>query len=88
MKKSLLLSTALVAVFAATQTNADIYIWNEDQGTVNISDKISRETGEDTIVWVPGKISVGANSVFSGNKAETMKPPTTAALSATTAVPF
>ena len=70
MKKSLLLSTALVAVFAATQTNADIYIWNEDQGTVNISDKISRETGEDTIVWVPGKISVGANSVFSGNKAE------------------
>lgn len=70
MKKSLLLSTALVAVFAATQTNADIYIWNEDQGTVNISDKISRDTGEDTIVWVPGKISVGANSVFSGNKAE------------------
>lgn len=70
MKKSLLLSTALVAVFAATQANADIYIWNEDQGTVNISDKISRETGEDTIVWVPGKISVGANSVFSGNKAE------------------
>lgn len=70
MKKSLLLSTALVAVFAATQANADIYTWNEDQGTVNISDKISRETGSDTIVWVPGKISVGANSVFSGNKAE------------------
>lgn len=70
MKKSLLLSTALVAVFAATQANADIYTWNEDQGTVNISDKISRDTGEDTIVWVPGKISVGANSVFSGNKAE------------------
>ena len=70
MKKSLLLSTALVAVFAATQANADIYTWNEDQGTVNISDKISRESGSDTIVWVPGKISVGANSVFSGNKAE------------------
>ena len=70
MRKSLLLSTALVAVFAATQANADIYTWNEDQGTVNISDKISRETGSDTIVWVPGKISVGANSVFSGNKAE------------------
>lgn len=70
MKKSLLLSTALVAVFAATQANADIYTWNEDQGTVNISDKISRGSGEDTIVWVPGKISVGANSVFSGNKAE------------------
>ena len=70
MKKSLLLSTALVAVFAATQANADIYTWNEDQGTVNISDKISRENGSDTIVWVPGKISVGANSVFSGNKAE------------------
>ena len=70
MKKSLLLSTALVAVFAATQANADIYTWNEDQGTVNISEKISRETGSDTIVWVPGKISVGADSVFSGNKAE------------------
>ena len=70
MKKSLLLSTALVAVFAATQANADIYTWNEDQGTVNISDKISRGSGSDTIVWVPGKISVGANSVFSGNKAE------------------
>ena len=70
MKKSLLLSTALVAVFAATQANADIYTWNEDQGTVNISNKISRGSGEDTIVWVPGKISVGANSVFSGNKAE------------------
>ncbi len=69
MRKSLLLSTALVAVFAATQANAVIYTWNEDQGTVNISDKISRETGSDTIVWVPGKISVGANSVFSGNKA-------------------
>ena len=70
MRKSLLLSTALVAVFAATQANADIYTWNEDQGTVNISDKISRGSGSDTIVWVPGKISVGANSVFSGNKAE------------------
>ena len=70
MKKSLLLSTALVAVFAATQANADIYTWNEDQETVNISDKISRGSGSDTIVWVPGKISVGANSVFSGNKAE------------------
>ncbi len=66
MKKSLLLSTALVAVFAAAQANAYIYVWNEDQGTVNISD----ETSKDSIVWVPGKISVGANSVFSGNKAE------------------
>ena len=66
MKKSLLLSTALVAVFAATQANAYIYVWNEDQGTVNISD----ETSKDSIVAVPGKISVGANSVFSGNKAE------------------
>ena len=66
MKKSLLLSTALVAVFAATQANADIYTWNEDQGTVNISD----ETSKDSIVAVPGKISVGADSVFSGNKAE------------------
>ena len=66
MKKSLLLSTALVAVFAAAQANAYIYVWNEDQGTVNISD----ETSKDSIVAVPGKISVGANSVFSGNKAE------------------
>ena len=66
MKKSLLLSTALVAVFAATQANAYIYVWNEDQGTVNISD----ETSKDSIVAVPGKISVGADSVFSGNKAE------------------
>ena len=66
MKKSLLLSTALVAVFAAAQANAYIYVWNEDQGTVNISDK----TSKDSIVAVPGKISVGANSVFSGNKAE------------------
>ena len=66
MRKSLLLSTALVAVFAAAQANAYIYVWNEDQGTVNISD----ETSKDSIVAVPGKISVGANSVFSGNKAE------------------
>lgn len=66
MKKSLLLSTALVAVFAAAQANAYIYVWNEDQGTVNISD----ETSKDSIVAVPGKISVGADSVFSGNKAE------------------
>ena len=66
MRKSLLLSTALVAVFAAAQANAYIYVWNEDQGTVNISDK----TSKDSIVAVPGKISVGANSVFSGNKAE------------------
>ena len=66
MKKSLLLSTALVAVFAAAQANAYIYVWNEDQGTVNISDK----TSKDSIVAVPGKISVGADSVFSGNKAE------------------
>ena len=70
MRKSLLLSTALVAVFAATQANtqanAYIYVWNEDQGTVNISD----ETSKDSIVAVPGKISVGADSVFSGNKAE------------------
>ena len=66
MKKSLLLSTALVVVFAATQANAYIYVWNEDQGTVNISD----ETSKDSIVAVPGKISVGADSVFSGNKAE------------------
>ena len=66
MRKSLLLSTALVAVFAAAQANAYIYVWNEDQGTVNISD----ETSKDSIVAVPGKISVGADSVFSGNKAE------------------
>ena len=66
MRKSLLLSTALVAVFAAAQANAYIYVWNEDQGTVNISD----ETSKDSIVAVPGKISVGANSVFSENKAE------------------
>ena len=66
MRKSLLLSTALVAVFAAAQANAYIYVWNEDQGTVNISD----EKSNDSIVAVPGKISVGANSVFSGNKAE------------------
>ena len=74
MKKSLLLSTALVAVFAATQVNASnfkyIYEWTEDQGVVNISNKEQRETGLDTVVSIASKISVGANSVFTNNKAQ------------------
>lgn len=74
MKKSLLLSTALVAVFAATQAFASnfkyIYEWTEDQGVVNISNKEQRETGLDTVVSIASKISVGANSVFTNNKAQ------------------
>ena len=73
MRKSLLLSTALVAVFAATQAFAGVKyldMWDKDQGTVEISDKVSQTGSGDTIIAVSNKISVGADSLFSGNKAE------------------
>ena len=72
MRKSLLLSTALVAVFAATQAFADYkYDWNGDKGTVNISGEVYQTEHNDSVIGVSGNVSVGENSVFSNNKSET-----------------
>lgn len=76
MKKSLLLSTALVAVFAATQAFAAgdyKYEWKEDEdkGTVNISGEVYQTGSLDSVIGVSGNVSVGENSVFSNNKSGT-----------------
>ena len=74
MKKSLLLSTALVAVFAATQAFAGYkHEWNEDEdkGTVNISGEVYQTGSLDSVIGVSGNVSVGENSVFSNNKSGT-----------------
>ena len=74
MKKSLLLSTALVAVFAATQAFAGYkYEWyeDEDKGTVNISGEVYQTGSLDSVIGVSGNVSVGENSVFSDNKSGT-----------------
>ncbi len=72
MKKRLLLSTALVAVFAATQVNAGYkYDWDGDKGTVNISGEVYQTGNNDSVIGVSGNVSVGENSIFSNNKSET-----------------
>ena len=72
MKKRLLLSTALVAVFAATQAFAGYkYEWDEDKGTVNISGEVYQTGNNDSVIGVSGNVFVGENSVFSNNKSET-----------------
>ena len=74
MKKSLLLSTALVAVFAATQAFAGYkHEWKEDEdkGTVNISGEVYQTGSLDSVIGVSGNVSVGENSVFSNNKSGT-----------------
>ena len=75
MRKSLLLSTALVAVFAATQAFAGDYKnkWDkdEDKGTVNISGEVYQTGATDSVIGVSGNVSVGENSVFSNNKSGT-----------------
>ena len=74
MKKSLLLSTALVAVFAAAQAFAGYkYEWyeDEDKGTVNISGEVYQTGSLDSVIGVSGNVSVGENSVFSDNKSGT-----------------
>lgn len=76
MKKSLLLSTALVAVFAATQAFAagdykNKWDKDEDKGTVNISGEVYQTGANDSVIGVGGNVSVGKNSVFSNNKSGT-----------------
>ena len=75
MKKSLLLSTALVAVFAATQAFAAGDYKNkwkdEDKGTVNIFGEVYQAGANDSVIGVSGNVSVGKNSVFSNNKSGT-----------------
>ena len=75
MRKSLLLSTALVAVFAATQAFAGDYKnkWDkdEDKGSVNISGEVYQTGATDSVIGVSGNVSVGENSVFSNNKSGT-----------------
>lgn len=76
MRKSLLLSTALVAVFAATQAFAagdykNKWYEDEDKGTVNISGEVYQTGANDSVIGVKGNVSVGENSVFSDNKSGT-----------------
>lgn len=76
MRKSLLLSTALVAVFAATQAFAASDYKNkwdkdEDKGTVNISGEVYQTGATDSVIGVSANVSVGENSVFSNNKSGT-----------------
>lgn len=76
MRKSLLLSTALVAVFAATQAFAagdykNKWDKDEDKGTVNISGEVYQTGSLDSVIGVSGNVSVGENSVFSDNKSGT-----------------
>lgn len=71
MQNKLLITTALAELLFVTQVKADIYTWTADQGTVTISNETDNISGG-TVIFVPGpqKISVGENSVFSGNKAD------------------